>query len=510
MTEYREILRLHSMGYKQAEISRSLGITRQTAASVISKAAEVELGYEATKELSDREISMKLFGKGGGGKTRAKQPDYGEVHRELQKPGVTIMLVWQEYCEKCRQSGERSYQETQFRTKYHEWAAETKAVMHIKRKPGELMEVDWAGTTAKITDNITGEEINAYIFVAVLPYSGYGYVEAFLNMEQGSWIAGHVNAYEYFGGATRIVVTDNLKASVTKHTKKELVLNRAYQEMAEHYSTAAMPARVKKPRDKATVEGTVGIVSTYILAVIRNEKYFSMGELNETIRQRLHEYNHKPFQRKDGSRASIYADERPHLLALPKNAYELSEWRVATVGNNYHILVGDNYYSVPFEYIGRKADIRLTRNTVEVFYENNRIASHIKINGKRGDYSTRDEHMPPSHQQYIQWDGEKIRSAAGEIGSNTLRVIEGMLKFHKVEQQGYKSCMSVLRMGETYSPQRLEAACAEAVTYTENPSLKIVQTLIKSEKPKEAETTKNASEHSFTRGADYYSKGGKS
>jgi hypothetical protein len=256
----------------------------------------------------------------------------------------------------------------------------------------------------------------------------------------------------------------------------------------------------------------VGIISTYILAAIRNEKFFSMSELNEAIKKRLHDYNHKPFQRKDGSRASMFADERQFLLALPKTPYELSEWRIATVGNNYHVLADDNYYSVPFEYIKRKVDIRLTRNTIEIFYENIRIASHIRINGKRGDYNTLNEHMPPSHQDYIQWNSQKIRSAGEEIGTNTAMVIDGILKFHKVEQQGYKSCLSLLRLAETYSPDRLESACAEALTYTQKPSLKIVRTLIKSEAHKEPEAMKNqaeASEHSFTRGADYYSEGGK-
>ena len=165
----------------------------------------------------------------------------------------------------------------------------------------------------------------------MLPYSSYGYAEAFWDMKQPSWIAGHINAYEYFGGTTRILVPDNLKTSVTKHTKNEIVLNKAYQEMAEHYGTAVIPTRVRIPKDKAAVEGTVGIISTYILAAIRNEKFFSLAELNEVIRKRLHDYNHKPFQRKDGSRAGLFADERQFLLPLPKNAYELSEWRVASV-----------------------------------------------------------------------------------------------------------------------------------------------------------------------------------
>lgn len=331
MTNYREVLRLAEMGFSQKQIAESVGVTRQTVSTIIRRAEDLGLRFGNVSELSDRELSQKLMPRNTAARLAFKMPDYEMVHRELQKPGVTLMLMWQEYVLKCNTSGELPYQETQFRKYYHDWAAETKATMHINRKPGELMEVDWAGATAKITDNITGNDINAYIFVAVLPYSGYGYVEAFWDMTQSSWIAGHANAYEYFGGVARILVPDNLKTGVIKHTKSEIILNRTYQEMAEHYGTAIIPTRVRMPKDKATVEGTVGIISTFILAAIRNDKFFSLAELNETIRKRLHDYNHKPFQRKDGSRAGMFSDERQFLLLLPKNAYELSDWRVATV-----------------------------------------------------------------------------------------------------------------------------------------------------------------------------------
>jgi len=511
MTNYREVLRLAEKGFSQVRIAESVGITRQTVSTIIRRAEELGLRFEGVSELSDRELSEKLMPQSAAARLAFVMPDYEMVHRELQKPGVTLMLMWQEYVLKCHTNGELPYQETQFRKYYHDWAAETKATMHITRKPGELMEVDWAGTTAKISDNITGNDINAYIFVAVLPYSGYGYVEAFWNMEQGSWIAGHVNAYEHFGGVARILVLDNLKTGVIKHTKSEIVLNRTYQEMAEHYDTAIIPARVRMPKDKATVEGTVGIISTFILAAIRNDKFFSLSELNEIIKKRLHDYNHKPFQRKDGSRASMFADERQFLLPLPKNAYEVSDWRVATVNRGYHVLANDNYYSVPFEFIKKKVDIRLTRNTVEILYDNNRIASHIRISGKTGGYSTIEEHMPHAHQQYNQWNGDKYRGRACEAGENTLAVVNSILSSYKVEQQGYRPCQTLLKLGETYSPEELESACERALTYTSSPTLKIVQTLIKSGLTNSAQDPKSSSEpskYSFTRGADYYGKGG--
>jgi len=506
MTNYREVLRLSEMDFNHTRIGEAVGVTRQTVSTVIRRASELGLSFESVADLSDRELSHKLMPQGAAARLMFKMPDYEEVHKELQKPGVTLMLLWQEYSLKCRQCGELPYQETQFRKYYHEWAAQTKATMHLSRKPGELMEVDWAGTTAKITDNITGNDLVAYIFVAVLPYSSYGYVEAFWNMEQASWIAGHVNAYEYFGGTTRILVPDNLKTGVIKHTKSEIVLNRTYQEMAEHYGTAIIPTRVRMPKDKASVEATVGIISTYILAAIRNEKFFSLSELNEVIRKRLHDYNHKPFQRKEGSRASIFADERPFLNPLPKNAYETSDWRTASVNRGYHILAEDNYYSVPFEFIGKKVDVRLTRNTIEIFYDNNRIASHIRIMGKIGGYSTLEAHMPPAHQQYIQWNGDKYRERALGAGENTCAVVAAILSSYKVEQQGYKSCQALLRLGETYSVDELESACERALTYTSSPTFKIVQTVLKSgiARCEETKSPSEPSKYSFTRGADYY------
>jgi len=333
------------MGFNNRQIADSSGATRQTVIAVLQRAAACELSYQDAETLSDRELAKLLFQQGANSKPMFMMADYEWVHRELVRPGVTLQLLWLEYCDKCISGGETPYQLTQFKKYYREYAAQTKATMHLSRKPGELMEVDWAGQTAAITDDTTGEVIDAYVFVAVLPYSGYGYVEAFLNQTQSSWIAAHVNAYEYFGGVTRILVPDNLKTGVTKHTKSEIVLNRSYQEMAEHYGTAIIPTRVRTPKDKATVEGTVGIISTYILAAIRNQKFFTLAELNTEIRERLHKFNHKPFQRKDGSRALLFVEERQFLLPLPARAYELAEWKKAIVQYNYHILTDGHYYS---------------------------------------------------------------------------------------------------------------------------------------------------------------------
>lgn len=511
MTNYREILRLRNLGINHSRIAESMGVARQTVIATLQRASAQEVDWQSAESMSDRELAVKLF-PAGEGKPSYKMPDYEYIYREMAKPGTTQQLLWIEYCDKCRESGEIPYQLTQFKTHYREYLAKTKATMHINRKPGETMEVDWAGQTAHIIDSDTGEIINAYVFVAALPYSGYAYAEAFLSQNQEAWICAHVNAYTYFGGVARILVPDNLKTGVLKHTLSEIVLNKSYAELAEHYGTAILPARVRAPKDKATVEGTVGNVSSYILAAIRNQKFFDLGEMNEVIKERLRAFNHKPFQKKDGSRATWFAEERISLLPLPRNPFELAEWRTATVSFNYHIAVDEQYYSVPFEYIKRKVDVRLTRNVVEVFFDGSRICSHVRLYGHRGQYSTQEAHMPPNHQQYIQWNGERFRKWADKIGENTTIVIEAILTGYKVEQQGYRACMALLKLSDQYGSERLESACIKALNYTPRPSYKTIQTILKSGHDKISKESAASSEPSafgFTRGADYYRKGAK-
>jgi len=344
------------------------------------------------------------------------------------------------------------------------------------------------------------------VFVASLPYSGYSYVEAFLSQNQEAWITANVNAYSFFGGVTRIVVPDNLKTGVEKVTKSETILNRSYQEMAEHYDTAVIPARVKAPKDKSVVEGTIGIISTWILAAIRNQQFLSLHELNLVIKQKLHDFNHKPFQKKEGNRAALFAEERMFLQPLPARSYEYSTLKVATVQYNYHVSIDGQNYSVPFEYIKRKVDVRLTRNTVEVLCDNDRICSHKRLYGRQNQYSTFQEHMPPNHKKYMQWNGNRFRTWAAKIGENTATAIEVFLTTNKVEQQGYKSCMALLKLAEKFTPQRLESACAKALSYTSRPNYKSISAILNAgqDKPLSATSTPKPSPHGFVRGADYY------
>jgi len=507
MTNYREILRLDSLGLNKTQIAEANGCSRTTVIQTLRLAKENRLEYPLPDSMSDRQLVHLLF-PDAAGKPTFKMPDYEYVHRELQKNGVTLNLLWLEYCDACRTGGEIPYQSTQFNKYYNDFLVKKNATMHLNHKPGETLQVDWAGDTATVIDTDTGEAIPAYIFVATLPFSGYSYVEAFFSMNQECWTAAHVNAYKHFGGVAKIIQCDNLKTGVDRHGRHEITLNQTYRELAEHYGTAVIPARVRTPKDKAMVEGTVGVVSTFILAAIRNEHFLSLSELNTAIRERLRTFNHKPFQKRDGSRASAFEEEKPFLLSLPSRPFELATWYIATVGPFFHISVDSMNYSVPYEYIKQKVDVRITKGTMEIFFDGNRICSHPRQYGRANQYSTVEDHMPPNHQQYVQWNGARFAKWAAKIGSNTETVIRAILASYKVEQQGYKGCMGLLKLADKYSSERLENACKRALTYTPRPSLKHVQTILSSGQDKAQDDPvvqpSSSSQYGFTRGADYY------
>lgn len=510
MTSYREILRLHSQGLSQRSIAASCGCGKGTVQRTVEHAKKHNLVWPLPPEMTDERL-RNLFSPSSKDCGYYKEPDFERVHREMSKSGVTLSLLWNEYCAQCRQSGEIPYMYSAFCDRYREYSIRTKATMHIERRPGEQLEVDWAGQTMEITDNMTGEIIPAYIFVATLNYSGYAYVEAFLSRNQENWIAAHVNAYRFFGGATRILVPDNLKTGVLKNTKAEVVLNRTYQEMAEHYGTAVLPARVRKPKDKPSVEGAVGVISTWIIAALRNWKFFSVRELNEAIRGKLEELHKKPFQKKEGCRLSVFLEEeQPLLLPLPSREFELAQWKICTVAYNYHISVDKMFYSVPYDYIKKKVDARLTRTMVEVFLDGERIASHVRKHGYPGQYSTLPEHMPEDHRKYTQWNAERFFSWARSIGENTVAVVKAILASRKIEQQGYRACMALLKLSDKYSAPRLEAACKRALTYTPSPSFKSIRTILATGQDKlpDEEATDPSAEFGFTRGPGYYGSGG--
>ena len=430
MTKYREILRLTALGLSLRDIEKSLKVSRKTVVKVQKRADELSLSWPLDESLTDAELEQRMFPKDLSPKSTKRMPDFDYIRKELLKNGVNKKLLWTEYLEECSQNGDDALMYSQFCYYIQQNEQKSRATMHIPRKAGQQIEVDWAGDPAKIIDPDTGEITKAWIFVGVMTYSQYAFVEAFINEQQKSWITAHVHMYEFFGGVTPILVSDNAPTATNRKQsdKYESVLIKSYEELAQHYNTAIIPARVPAPKDKPSVEGNVGHVSTWITAALRNEQFFSLEELNQEIRKKLKKYNAASFQKKEGSRQKLFLeDEKPLLMPLPATRFELAEHRTATVQFNYHIAVDKMYYSVPYQYIKDKVDVRVTDTTIEIFKDFRRIASHKRLYGRPGQYSTVLEHMPPDHQKYLEWNGDRFRKWAETIGINTYKVVNSML-----------------------------------------------------------------------------------
>ena len=343
MTNYREILRLQSLGYSQRSIASGAKVSRNTVSEVLKKAEQLNIAWPLDDDVTNATLEELFSEKHNSSPKVYASIDYDYIHKELSKKGVTLTLLWQEYCEQAYINGKTPYMSTQFGDKYRRWARITKATMRVMHKPGDTMQVDWAGGTIPYYDPVTGEEYKAYLFVAALPCSSYLYVEACTDMKQENWLMCHVHAYEYFGGVTRILVPDNLKTGVTTNTRYETRLNESYRELAEYYGTAIVPARVRKPQDKGLVERSVGFSTTWITAALRERKFFSFAEVREAVAERLEVINTKPLQKHPYNRREAYlAEEKEFMLPLPNHPYEPSVWKQQMVGNDYLVSDGLN------------------------------------------------------------------------------------------------------------------------------------------------------------------------
>jgi transposase len=369
------------------------------------------------------------------------------------------------------------------------------------------MFVDYAGHTVPVYDLHTNQMREAQIFVAVLGASNYTYAEATWTQTLADWIGSHSRAFAFLGGIPKVLVPDNLKSAVSKSNYYDPDINPSYLDMANHYGTAVIPARVRKPKDKAKVEVAVQVVERWILARLRNRQFFSLGQLNRAIAALLEDLNSKPFQKLPGSRKSAFESlDRPALSPLPSAPYQFAEWKIATVNVDYHIEVHRHYYSVPHTLIKKKLDVRITNNTIECFYKNKRVASHIRSHHK-GRHSTIKEHMPKSHQKWAQWTPDRFIRWAAKIGVNTQKLIENVLNSRAHPQQGFRTCLGILRLAKSYGDDRLEAASRRAVSIG-GTSYRSVESILKhnlDQKPLPDQPSKNPPiEHTNIRGARYY------
>jgi len=504
MIKYREILRLRSAGVSTRNIAYSCECSRSTVQGVINRAKAKGISWPLPEEFDDKEIYRILFPKEPTRSLKV-EPNFSQVHKELLKKGVTLMLCWSEYCESTMASGGDPYQYSAFCHRYRTWANINNVVMHIERKPAEQMMVDWAGATMEVVDRDTGEINKVYIFVACLAYSSYLYVEGFYHMDQESWLNAHVNAFEYFGGTTPILVPDNLKVGIIKNTLDELVVNASYRRLAEYYGCAVVPARARKPRDKAAVESGVNMVTKWAIAPLRDRLFFDLGDLNEALQEKVEEICLRPFQKRAGSRGSIFIDqEKDALIPLPNKRFEVYISKTATVPYNYHVSVDSIFYSVPFQYAKQEVEVRITKSTISIYVGTERVAMHKRSYSYRGSYVTDVNHMPDTHKDFVEWTSERFRKWAGEIGIDVERVIECVLASKPIEQQAYRSCHAIIALVKRHGNKRLNDACKRAFTINKSPSYKTVKTLIERLANDETTTSSKNNEYAYLRGAKYF------
>ena len=459
MRKIREVLRLyHAAGMSVRAIARSVKASPSTVGEYIRRAQVHGLGWPLPESLDDGELEHRLFPAPAPSTTRRPLPDWSKVHRELRRKGVTLALLWQEY----KASHPEGLQYSQFCERYRAFASTLDVVMRQEHRAGEKMFVDYAGQTVPVVDRETGEERHAQVFVAVLGASSYTFAEATWTQTLADWTASHVRAFEFFGGCPELVIPDNLRSAVSRAQRYEPDINPTYHDLADHYAVAVLPARARRPRDKAKVEVAVQVVERWILAALRNRTFFSLAELNAAIAKLLERLNARAFRKLPGSRRSLFEQlERPALRPLPTERYVFAQWKKARVNIDYHVEVDGHYYSVPHALVRRQLDVRLTATTVECLYRGRRVASHPR-SALKGRHTTADEHMPEKHRQMGQWTAQRFIRWAEKIGPNTAALITTVLGSRRHPQQAYRSCLGVLRLANTYGEARLEAAAARA------------------------------------------------
>ncbi len=459
------VLRLRAEGLTGRQIAAQ-GMSRHSVAAVLDAAHRERVGWDDVAGLDEAEVYARLFPGRGEHESVHAQPDWEGVHRELARVGVTLKLLHGEYVDACRGRGETAMGYDRFCKTYQQHVLVIGAASRVGHKAGQTVEVDWSGKTMQLTDPVTSATTRVYVFVATLPFSRFSFVEPTLDMRQDTWLRANAAMFDWFGGSVPRIVPDNLKVGVIKHPAEgEVVLNDAYRELAAHYSAAVLPGRVKKPKDKPSVEGTVGNVATSVIAALRDRRFTSLAELRAAVYERVTAYNAEPFQKRDGSRLSVFeAEEKPLLRPLPQVPFEISQWVYGRkVQRNGHVVFERNFYSVPFANIGRTVDLRVTDTTVEVFAADQRLTSHLLApTGVVNEYRTHDADLPDGP-RYQQMDPERAREWAARIGEHTTVVVNRIFESVPVEEQGLGAALAVLRMTRRYSAARVEAAAGIAL-----------------------------------------------
>ena len=505
MRRIKEVLRQHlECGLSQRVIAHSCGVARSTVGKYLQRAKELGLSWPLPTDMTEETLERLLF------PTQTVQedvdrfvPDWTQVHQELKQKGVTLQLLWHEY----KQAFPEGYQYSRYCDRYRAWRGTLDVSMRQTHKAGEKLFVDYCGQTVEVTNRATGEVKEAQVFVAVLGASNYTFAQATWTQSLAEWIAVHVHAFEFLGGVPELIVPDNLRSGVTSAHRYEPQVNKTYEDMARHYGIAIVPTRIRRPKDKAKVEKGVQDVQQRILAPLRHRKFFSLTELNDAIMFLLAQHNEHPFQKLCGSRRSLFeALDQPALRPLPEHRYEYAQWLQALVNIDYHVAVDHHYYSVPYQLVGQRVDVRLTGTIVELFYKSKRVASHLRSYNKH-KHSTITSHMPKGHQDYVQWTPERLVHWAEKSGGQTAKAVATILVSRSHPQQGFRACLGIMRLGKAYGAERLEAACNRALII-ESVSYKSIESILKKELDKQplasAQPPSDPIEHDNIRGPEYY------
>lgn len=460
MRKIKEVLRLKQQGLSCNAIAGACRIARSTVQEYLKRAKAAGLSWPLPEGLNDNSLDRLLFAKPDP-RLKKPLPDFGHIHTELARKGVTLKLLWQEY----RQEQPKGCGYTQFCQHYRRWAKRTKVTMRQEHKAGEKLFVDYAGMSMDIIDPVSGEVSKAEIFVSALGASNYTFACAVPGQDSASWLSAHVQAFRFYGGVPEIVVPDNLKAGVTKACRYDPDINPVYQELAEHYGLAVIPARAGKPKDKAKVEVAVQVVERWVLAPLRNRRFFSIEELNQAMAEKLTELNARIMRGYDASRRKLFETlDRPALKPLPEEDYELAFWKKARVNLDYHVEFDRHYYSVPYVLAHKAVEVRVTERLVEIYHKNTRVASHVRSRA-RYKHTTLPGHMPPRHRHMKDATSAKITSWAMAIGPSAFAMVEAILKSRPHPEQGFRSCLGLLRLEKTYGRARLENACSRALRF---------------------------------------------
>lgn len=458
MLKAREILRLkNEAGLSLREIGQACSCGKSTVSEILNRAEKAGITWPI--DLSDKQLMSVLYPPAQS-KLSPPEPDLEYIFSEMKKKNVTLMLLWEEY----KRDHPDGIMYTQFCERYRNFKVNNKISMHKEHKAGEEVEVDWAGDTMSYVDTSTGEVRPAYVFVAVLPASSYPFAYAYEDTKTPSWIDAHVRAYEYFDGVPKVTISDNTKTAVIKPDRIDPVLNKSYNEMARHYRTTLIPARARKPKDKAADENMVLNVSRRIIAALRNRQFFSMYEINQAISEELVKFVHRPFQKLEGNRMSAFEKiDRPALQPLPATKYEYSEWKETKVQFNYHVEFEGFFYSVHHSHINSPCSVRATSKTIEIYIGTERIAAYPRNYNTFKRYKTQPEHMPENHKAVYGWSSDRFLSWADKTGPNTRELIGRILESREYPVQTYRTCMGIMRFANNHSNEIMETASREAL-----------------------------------------------